>query len=170
MTRITRAAFAVAACVALAGCGHVSYGDPASQATPAISATAPDIVTECQIVNYPQPDITALDNAEADNFNGPGEGSLLTASADGKPPAYQITLNNNGATPVGVDGIITVLFAGTAELVSDRGNIGQLLSPGASLTFTFPVPSSLVTSQTDDWGNPVDYVTNASNCQVEQWN
>jgi len=39
MRRVTRIAFVAAACVALAGCGRVNYGDPASQTAPAISAT-----------------------------------------------------------------------------------------------------------------------------------
>ncbi|SRR5258708_3981968 len=39
MRRVARAAFTVAACVTLAGCGLASYSDPASQAAPAIGAT-----------------------------------------------------------------------------------------------------------------------------------
>src|SRR5258708_21229422 len=39
MRRVARAAFTVAACVTLAGCGLASYSDPASQAAPVIGAT-----------------------------------------------------------------------------------------------------------------------------------
>ena len=136
----------------------------------ASSPATPDIVAKCRIINYPQPSVTALDNAEADNFNGPGQGRLINASADDRAPGYQITLANNGSAPVMVNGTDTVLFTGKQELTSDQESIGQLFSPGASLTFTFPIPPVFVTSQTDNWGNPVDYATSADSCAVEQWN
>lgn len=155
----------VACLLTLAGCGTGSVNGGAAQ--PAVTASpAPKLVTECQIVSYPQPNLTALDNAEADNFNGPGQSAYMEPD---NPPVYQVTLNDTGTAPVMVNDTDTVLFDGTSELISDAEDIGQLISPGASLTFTFAMPTSLVTSQTDDWGNPVDYNTDANSCLVERW-
>jgi hypothetical protein len=158
--------------VLLTGCGVSSYAHDATvTSSPAYAQNLPSTnhtLTTCYVVNYPQPNLTALDNAEADNFNGPGQSALLNASVDDQAPAYQVTIINHNAAPVSVIEIDSVLFQGTSELTSDSQSIGQLISPGASLTFTFHVPASLVSSQTDDWGNPADYSTDANNCAVEQ--
>jgi hypothetical protein len=153
-----------ASVVLLAGCGSVAASHPV-----AARASRPVLSPVCSVYNYRQPNLNALDSAEADNYNGPGQGKLL--HADSKPPVYIVMLRNWGAVPVAVDGITTALSdSSSQELTSDTEGIGQTIAPDQSLQFTFAIPSSYVSSQTDDWGNPADYSTNVTSCELLTWN
>ena len=161
--------------VLLAGCGSVARQTapksnlPGGKSTVAVHHPARPVLTPvCYIYNYRQPNLSALDAAQADNFNGPGQRKLLHANS--KPPVYDVVLRNPGTTPITVNSITTALSNSSGqELTSDSESIGQTIAPKQFLQFTFTVPSPYVSSQTDDWGNPADYSTSATSCKVLTW-
>ena len=110
----------------------------------------------------PQSNLPKLDSEEQNN-NGVPYGN-------DKPPGYVITLRNTGQSPVTVNDITTAFFtAAGSEMGSDAQPAGQVIAPGNALNWTFPVPDTFVTSQTDYWGNPADYSTGATSCTLETW-
>jgi len=153
---------ATLAVVGLSACGS-AVGETGQVAQPVSVALA----AQCKIVEYPQPNLKAL-NAQ-DNSWGTSEYETSDL-APGLPPIYTVTLTNDTSGPVTVSEITSAFFAGVAELTSDSEAISGTIASGYSLSWNFALPEQITSYVEDVNGNPAVYSTSATSCHVETWN